>query len=99
VLRILAARGLAVLRLTKPTKSFVLGSRPVVKITAAGETHLAHPTVEFWLPIAPDVAAGIGQATHDEMLIYPPDDWVRDFNQAVVRQSSQIVAPSDALLR
>lgn len=98
-LKIMASRGLAVLRLSKPNKSFVLGSRPVVKITASEHTHLSHPTVEFWLPIAPDVAAGIGQASHDEMIIVPPDSWVRDFNIAIIRQSTQVVARSETHLQ
>lgn len=46
--------GVAVIR--KINKSFVIGSRPVVKLTPPGETRLGQPNVEVWLPIAADVA-------------------------------------------
>lgn len=98
VLQVLAKRSLAVLVIQRTRKSFILGSRPVIKLTPDPETNLEHPSVEMWLPVAPDVAVGIGQPGQKELLIHAPDDWVRRLNLAILAQSTQAVSQSFALI-
>lgn len=98
VMQVLGSRAIAIVRLTKPNKSFVLGSRPVVKLTTSSNTHLSHPEVEFWLPIAPDVLAGIGRHDGEELLLPASDDFVRGFNLSVFKHSTKVVARSKQLL-
>ncbi|MDF2797436.1 MAG: hypothetical protein K0R85_180 [Devosia sp.] len=99
VLKVLGGRGLAIIRTTKLTKSFVLGSRPVVKLTPPGTTELSDHSVEMWLPVAPDVAVGVGREPGEELLFDAPDRFVRGLNEAVLEQSSMLVARSEDLLK
>jgi len=57
---ILGDKGLVVARIAKTGKSFITGSRPVVKLNYPGRSMLSDPTVELWLPIAHDVAVSPG---------------------------------------
>ena len=54
ILQIFEDKGLAVLVLRKPEKSFVIGTNPVLRIPIG--LHLADPKAESWLPIAYDIA-------------------------------------------
>jgi hypothetical protein len=60
---VLASRGLAIIRITLPQKSFVTASFPVVKLTRPGNTDLRDPEVEMWLPIAHDRPSAWGERT------------------------------------
>ncbi|RVD67160.1 hypothetical protein EN751_38275 [Mesorhizobium sp. M4A.F.Ca.ET.029.04.2.1] len=99
-MRVLERRGIAILRIVQPKKSFIVGSRPVVKLTAPNRTDLNDPTVEMWLPIASDVAVGAGQgdgkiSLHDTVDERP----VRQLNIAIAGQSGTIAAGSAALVK
>ncbi|NKM69410.1 DUF4238 domain-containing protein [Rhizobium laguerreae] len=99
VLSALGRRGLAVAKLANPRKSFILGSRPVVKCTLPGITDLSDPRVELWLPISYDVMAGIGRLDEREILVPLNDQQVRLQNEAAAAQSTQIVGRSRELVQ
>ena len=100
VMDVLERRGIGVLRITKPDKSFIIGSRPVVKLTTPGRTDLNDPAVEMWLPIASDVAVGVGQGNGAVSLHYVADERpIRQLNLAIMSQSSTIAAGSATLVR
>ena len=100
VMDVLERRGIAVLHIRKRDKSFIVGSRPVVKITAPGRTDLNDPTVEMWLPIASDVAVGVGRGDDGVSLFFLDDDKpVRQLNLAIAGQSGTIAAASPTLIR
>ncbi|MGH6910604.1 MAG: DUF4238 domain-containing protein [Phenylobacterium sp.] len=99
VLDALRSRGMAVLRVAQPNKQFVLASRPVVKLTSPGKTHLRHPECETWLAIAPDVAVGLGLGAGRVSLHPVSAENVRHINLAVASQSSMIASASPPLIR
>lgn len=100
LMRVLERRGIAILRIAQPKKSFIVGSRPVVKLTAAGRTDLNDPVVEMWLPIASDVAVGVGQGDGKISIHHTLDGRpVRQLNMAIARQSSTIAAGSAELVQ
>lgn len=90
--------GIAVIR--KPNKSFVIGSRPVVKLTPPGETRLGQPDVEVWLPVAADVAVCFIPGKGEEIVITLDDDkWLRGFNATIHQESTLIAGRSEALIK
>jgi hypothetical protein len=91
-------RGLAVAVIRNPKKSFVLGSLPVVKLTPPGRTHIADPAVEVWLPIAADIAVGLGKARGTEIPVPITDRQIRNLNEAIFRQSTVIAGRSPELI-
>lgn len=100
VMDVLERRGIGVLRITRPDKSFVIGSRPVVKLTMPGRTDLNDPAVEMWIPIASDMAVGVGQGNGAVSLHYLADERpIRQLNLAIASQSTTIAAGSPALVR
>lgn len=56
VLEAFASRGLLILHVTDPGLSLAIGSLPIIR--KAGSLH--DDTAEVWVPVAPDVAVGIG---------------------------------------
>ncbi|MBY5329941.1 DUF4238 domain-containing protein [Rhizobium leguminosarum] len=99
VLEVIGARGIVIGRVDNFKKSFVLGSRPVVKLTPAGITDLRDARVELWLPIASDVIVGVGLYDKTELLIPFNTAQVRNQNEASAKQSTQIVGRSSALVK
>lgn len=100
VMGVLERRGIAVLKVRDRRKSFIVGSRPVVKLSQSGRTHLDDPSVEMWLPIASDVAVGVGKGDGQVSLHYTLDEKpVRQLNLAIAKQSGTIAACSPALVR
>lgn len=100
VLGILKRRGIAILRIANAHKSFIVGSRPVVKLTPVGTTNLDDPSVEMWLTVSPDIAIGVGQGNEKITLLPPADDrQIRLLNSAIKRQSRIIASRSPALIR
>lgn len=98
--KVLASRGLALLTIPGAKRSFVLGSRPVVKMGIRGATDLNDERSEVWLPIAPDVAVGPGKRDQWEQ-IFPLTEAkpIRELNEATWSQSSMVVAKSPDLVR
>lgn len=70
LISVLERRGIAILHIRRRDKRFIIGSRPVVKLTVAGRTDLNDPTVEMWLPIASDIAVGAGQGGGESACIF-----------------------------
>ncbi|MFT8247342.1 DUF4238 domain-containing protein [Roseomonas sp. BN140053] len=95
VLDVLGNRGLAVMKVGQRGKSFILGSRPVVKM---GNQSLYHPDGELWLPIAPDIAVGVHNFEVREQLLYLRDPHIRRINSAIVSQSSMFAGPHAPLI-
>ncbi|TCU13731.1 DUF4238 domain-containing protein [Rhizobium sullae] len=92
--------GIAIAVLRKPNKSFVIGSKTVVKLTSPGETSLGQPGVEVWLPIAADVAVCVvPQRGHEIVMTLNEDRWLRSFNAAILRESTVIAGRSEALIQ
>jgi hypothetical protein len=100
VQKALGRMGLAVAVIRKPNKSFIIGSRPSVKLTPPGETRLGQPDVELWLPVAADVAIGAFSEGGTEAVINLTDDaWLRQFNLAVFQNSTSIAGRSERLIK
>lgn len=100
VMGVLERRGIAVLRICQPSKQFIVGSRPVVKLTAPGCTDLSDPRVEMWLPVAADIAVGVGAGDGGITLVHTRDETpVRQLNLSIAKQSETIAAGSAALVR
>lgn len=92
------ARGLGIVR-CPPGKRFVLASRPVAKFSLPGQGNLLNPEVEMWLPIAEDVAAGIGAGPGSERIFRATTDQVRHINLTLLKQSTIIASASPTLIR
>jgi hypothetical protein len=100
VMVVLERRGIAVLRITHPNKRFIVGSHPVVKLTMTDCTDLNNTSVELWMPIASDVAVGVGKGNGDVSLFLATDAVpVRQLNEAIAQQSGTIAAASQVLVR
>lgn len=100
VMGVLERRGIAILRITRPGKQFIIGSRPVIKLTRPGQTDLNDPNVEMWLPISADVVVGAGQGDGGICLIDIDDDrMIRHLNRSIASQSAMIASGSAALVR
>lgn len=94
----LARRGIAIVTPGNPKWSFAIGSRPVVKLGIPGATHIDDPRTEIWMPLAHDVAVGIGSFEEAETgLVLNSSKPVRELNAAVVLQSSAFATRSAAL--
>ncbi len=100
VIDVLERRGIGVIRITRPNKQFIIGSRLVVKLTSFGRSDLNDPKVEMWLPIAADVAVGVGRGDGGINLFQTENDaLIRQLNLAIASQSETIAAGSAALVR
>jgi hypothetical protein len=99
-LSVLERRGMAILRIVDPNKSFIVGSVPIVKLTPPQRSNLDDPVVEMWLPIASDVAVGVGRGDGGLSLHSTADHrLIRQLNTAIASQSSIIAARSPELVR
>lgn len=100
VMGVLEQRGIGVLHIQRPNKSFLIGSRPVVKLTTPERSDLNDPAVEMWLPIASDIAVGVGLGDRKVSLHHLNDDApIRQLNLAIASQSETIAAGSADLVR
>ena len=100
VLNVMRGRGLAVLHIGIPNKMFVISSHPVVKLTVNGKTNLADPECEMWLPVAHDVAIGLGAARNQTSLHQLCSaEAVRRLNLACISQSRAFAGASASLVR
>ncbi len=85
--------GVAVIRNSKPKRSFVIGSNPVVKMSHPERSHLADPTVELWLPLARDVAVTPCPGDRDKV-VSANDRHIREINKSIFQQSTVIAGCS-----
>jgi hypothetical protein len=100
VLALLREKGILIGIIRKATKSFVIGSLPVAKMTYPGREHLSDPSVEIWLPLAFDVVVTLASLpSARELLREMQDDAiVRHINETVFKQSTIIAGRSLKLL-
>lgn len=87
-LKVLGDKGLLVATTHNSKKSFLIGSSPIARFGHG--IPLTDPTVEFWLPIAQDVAVTPYFARGHEELRKAQDATVRKINEETFRQSSAI---------
>jgi hypothetical protein len=100
MITVLERRGIAILRIINPKKSFIVGSRPVVKLTINGQSDLNDPIVEMWLPISSDIAVGVGSGKgRIDLHFLAQEKPIRQLNIAIANQSSTIAAASPSLIR
>lgn len=92
--------GICIAVVHKPNKSFIIGSKPVVKLTPPDETRLGQPGVEAWLPIAADVAVcAIPERGREIVMTLDNDKWLRGFNAAILRESTLVAGRSEILIK
>jgi hypothetical protein len=95
----LDSRGLGIAHIRTPTKSFVIGTSPVVKLTHRQTPELTHPTTEMWLPISADIAVSpAGESGAERLVVISDERHVRAINTAIAKQSTVIAGRSRALL-
>ena len=88
----LEAHGIRIARISKPNKSFVIGSYALALARYRGESHA-------WLPISHDVAVEpFGPAGTETLVELVQDHDIRAINEVSFRQSSIVAARSERLL-
>ncbi|WP_341911466.1 DUF4238 domain-containing protein [Ferrovibrio terrae] len=95
---ILERKGIVIALIKKGTKSFIIGSQPVVRFSNSGNMHLSDPGVELWLPVSRDVAISPAYRKGEEVLIEVTDAQVRHINLTIFKQSTTIAARSAYLI-
>lgn len=97
VLDTLKSRSISVARIVRSGSSFVLGSHPVVRMQSNDIRDL---TTEMWLPIAPDVAVGLGRGEVGIPIFELSNGAaVRRMNVAITAQSRIIAGQSFELVQ
>ena len=99
LLSVIGNKGLCVAIITSSKRSFVIGSNPIVRLAPSGQTHLANPNVEAWLPLAHDVAITPALSRGEEKLMeFSEGRIVRELNEATFKQSTAIAGRSRRLV-
>jgi len=95
----LSQKGLGVVVIQKPNKSFVIGSNPVLRLSLPGRSHLTDPTVEIWLPVAHDILVGPAPLPQQELVVGLREDrHIRYINESILKQSTVIAGRSKELI-
>lgn len=98
VMDAMQTRGVAVLSITAPTKSLVIGSRPVVQMAFRDGLSLIDEATEMWLPISSKVAVGVGPRSEPETIYYLNNHAaIRHLNLSIARQSTEFASCSAKL--
>jgi hypothetical protein len=96
-LAVMETKGLYFVR-TAASRSFLIGSVPVVKLTPPGRSELIMPDVELWLAIHPNVAIVLtGDKSKDGMMSLPAGQ-VRYINHTIAKQSEVFAGRDKALV-
>ncbi len=99
VIEALGRRELAFVSITNPKKSFVIGSRPVLKLTTERTSDLSDESVEAWLPLASDIAVTPGKKGGGVTLIKLDSTLhIRMINHGIAKQSDTIGGKSKELI-
>ena len=96
----LAKRGLYFAKISG-SKSFIIGSQPLVRLANGGTTALDDPKTELWYPIAHDIAVSIGSYEEKEKLFILTNEntkLIRQINLEIVNQSNEIAGKSAKLI-
>jgi len=100
LLDVIRDKGIRIARIRRASRSFVIGSKPIVKFTPSGHTNLAYPAVLAWLPIAYDVAVTpASKPGKEEMVEVTNNQFVRWLNDEVFNQSTVIAGRSEVLVK
>ena len=100
ILDVIRGKGIRIARIRRASRSFVIGSKPIVKVTPPGHTHLADPAVYAWLPISHDVAVTpASKPGKEEIVEITNNQFVRWLNDAVFNQSITIAGRSEVLVK
>ena len=98
VMDAMATRGIAILSIKAPTKSLIIGSRPVVQMAFTDGLSLLDEVTEMWLAISSKLAIGIGKSDRREAVLELRDHAaIRRLNMAVARQSTEFASCSAKL--
>ena len=87
----------AVARNSKPKRSFVIGSNPVLKLSHPGRAHLSDPTAEVWLPLAPDVIVSPCSGETDRVISLR-NSHIESLNRSAFKQCDVIAGCSRELI-
>ncbi len=97
VLSVLMNKGLGIVVAQNLEHSFIVGSHPTVKFSHPGRAHLSDSSVEYWFPLASDVAVSpCGGRT--ERLALADGNVVQTINRYISRQSTVIAGCSRELV-
>ena len=100
VMPYLEKRGLTIAHIVRNGMCFVIGSKPMLRSSHNGKSHLADLDVELHLPVASDTALVLHGSSPEKYTVRVLNDkgWVRDFNERVFAQSSATASGSRQLL-
>ncbi len=96
-LAVMEKKGLYFVR-TAASRSFLIGSVPVVKSTPPGRSELSMPDVELWLAIHPNVAIVLAGDESKAGMMSLPAEKVRYVNHAIAKQSEVFAGRDQALV-
>ena len=92
-------KGIKVVVIRKPERSFIIGSRPVVFVAFPFLTNFTGLSSEPWLPLAPDVAITPALVTGREQIVeIRHKSEVRWINEVILNQSTSIASQSPELI-
>lgn len=94
----LRQRGLLLAMPSRRSKSFVLGSSPIVRMGGPPGATLEHPELETWITLAPDVAFTYYGAAGAAQMSRLPDSDVRRLNRLICAQSRFVIARDRQIL-
>ena len=94
---VLMNRGLGIVVAQNPEYSFIVGSQPMVKFSHPGRAHLSDPSVEYWLPLASDVAVSPSGGRTDRLVVVD-QSVVQAINRYISKQSTVIAGCSRKLI-
>ena len=95
---VLRQRGIGFIGPESPSKSFIIGSRPVLRLSHLDRKSLTDPTVELILPLAYDVAmVSVGQYDVTSYVRCPQGE-TRRLNNLTAKQSTEIAGRSRELV-
>ena len=87
----------AVIRKLKPKRSFIIGSKPVVRLSFSEGSHVADPNAEVWLPLSRDMAISFCPGECDKV-VSANDRHIRAINKSIFQQSKVIAGCSRELI-
>jgi hypothetical protein len=97
VLEAMAGCGLVIGSAAEP-KSFVIGSKPIVKFTTQAEKRVGHGEVEVWMPISSSVAIAHVARHGEQIALLTEISLIRAINLAIARQSTAFAGRSERLI-
>ena len=100
ILDVMRGKGMRIARIRRASRSFIIGSKPIVKVTPPGHTDLSDPAVDAWLPISHDVAVTpASKPGKEEIVEFTNNQFVRWLNDEVFNQSIVIAGRSEVLVK